>query len=68
MNHRRSLKIVLGASLMLAAGFAAPGCSDDGNQPGRESISAPRKGGGVETTTGENVKPAAPTGGKALAK
>ena len=53
---------------MLAAGFAAPGCSDDGNQPGRESISAPRKGGGVETTTGENVKPAAPTGGKALAK
>jgi len=42
---------------MLAGGAVLiPGC-DDSSQPSRESISAPRKGGGVQDTAGEKMKP-----------
>jgi hypothetical protein len=68
MSHQRLVATVVGASLALAGGFAASGCAGDANQPGRETISAPRKGGGVAGTAGEKVKPAAAAGSKADAK
>ncbi|MFO0892717.1 MAG: hypothetical protein U0790_26690 [Isosphaeraceae bacterium] len=44
---RRLTVITLGFSLVLSLAALNSGCSDPG-QPARESISAPRKGGGLE--------------------
>jgi hypothetical protein len=49
MICRRLLMPVLGASLVMAGALFTIGCGgSDPGQPGRETISAPRKGGGME--------------------
>jgi hypothetical protein len=55
MIRRRLIATFLGASLIVVGGVAMSGCSDEG-QPSRGSISAPRKGGGVQDTAGEKLK------------
>jgi len=47
MIVRCSFRIVVGASLFVAVAIAVPGCNQDPDQPARDSISAPRNGGGV---------------------
>jgi hypothetical protein len=64
MNRRRLLTTVAGASLVVAGGFATSGCGEGEGQPGRETISAPRKGGGMEATSGEKAKGAPAPAGK----
>jgi hypothetical protein len=56
MIRRRLVTMLLGASLITLGGIATFGCGGDEGQPARESISAPRKGGGVTDTAGEKVK------------
>jgi hypothetical protein len=48
MIRRPFIRATVGACLLIGSAFVAPGCSNDPAQPGRESISLPRKGGGVE--------------------
>jgi hypothetical protein len=63
MTFRKSISGALTKLLVctfVAGLFPLVGCSDDPAQVSRESISAPRKGGGVEDgTTGEKLKPKA---------
>lgn len=54
--------------MLLAVGMlTAPGCGEEAGQPSRESIKAPREGGGVMDTGGEKgkSKAAGKLGGKA---
>jgi len=48
MNHHRRFVAWVGSGLVLALLPSGSGCSGDAGQPARESISAPRKGGGTE--------------------
>jgi hypothetical protein len=48
MLDRDLVSSLLGAGLLAALISLIPGCSEDPKQPARESISAPRKGGGVQ--------------------
>jgi hypothetical protein len=58
----------IGAGLFLSGILLSPGCTGDEGQPPRESISAPRKGGGViDAGAGEKTK-AGKVGGKVGAK
>ena len=63
MIRHRLIGAALGAGLLIGGALLAPGCSDDAAQPARESISAPRKGGGTEA-----AGPDAPTKGKGKAQ
>jgi len=63
---RRLIATSVGAGLLVSIALVAGGCSGDPEQASRESISAPRKAGGVTDTAGEKLKPKATTkGGKA---
>jgi hypothetical protein len=65
MICRRLVIKTLATGLSLGGALLAPGCGTEDDQPARESISAPRKGGGMEDTGGEPAKagaPAAPAG------
>jgi hypothetical protein len=54
--------------LLVSFTLVTSGCSGDPEQASRESISAPRKGGGVADTAGEKSKPKAnPKAGKTTA-
>ena len=54
--------IGLACSCLIAAGaILASGCGGDEGQPSRDSISAPRKGGGLQGAAGEKGK-----GGKVI--
>jgi len=62
---RRFIATSVGAGLLASVAFVAGGCSGDAGQASRESISAPRKGGGVMDTAGEKISPkATKKGGK----
>jgi hypothetical protein len=62
---RRLIATSIGAGLLVGFALVASGCSGDPEQASRESISAPRKGGGVTDTAGEKMKPGAkPKAGK----
>jgi hypothetical protein len=54
---------------LLVLGGVLPGCAGDADQPGRETISAPRQGGGLTDVAGEKMKtktaPASKPGGGA---
>lgn len=63
MVRRKLLASLIGTGLLLSGALIAPGCSNDPGQPARESISAPRKGGGV-TDAGTADKGAKKAGGK----
>jgi hypothetical protein len=52
MNLLRRLVSWIGSSLVLALSLCLSGCTGDEGQPTRESISIPRKGGGVEGAGG----------------
>jgi hypothetical protein len=45
---RRLIASSVGAGLIVVGALLTSGCSGDSAQPSRESISAPRKGGGIE--------------------
>jgi len=64
MIGRQALKFGSGVSLFLAGAIAVPGCNQDAGQPARESISAPRNGGGVSKDV-EGAKGKAPGTSKA---
>jgi hypothetical protein len=65
---RRLIATSVGAGLMVGGALFFSGCSSDPDQASRESISAPRKGGGVQDTAGEKMKPKAmPKAGKTTA-
>jgi hypothetical protein len=64
MNCRSLLTTVAGACVVIAGGFATSGCGEGEGQPSRETISAPRKGGGMEATPVEKGKGAAAPAGK----
>jgi hypothetical protein len=68
MIRRTLITMFLGASLIIVGGIGASGCGGDEGQPSRESISAPRKGGGVIDTTGEKVKSTTAAGGAGKAR
>jgi len=53
---RRYIAAPVGAGLLVGGALLVSGCSGDSSQASRESISAPRKGGGVIDTTGEKFK------------
>jgi len=53
---------MIGAGFVLSGVMVAPGCSTDPDQPARESISAPRKAGGVIDTSKEKIKTPKPAG------
>jgi hypothetical protein len=53
---RRFIATSLGAALLVSVALVAGGCSGDEGQASRGSISAPRKGGGVADTAGEQFK------------
>ena len=53
---RRFIATSVGAGLLSSMALLTSGCSGDAGQPSRESISAPRKGGGVTDTAGEKFK------------
>jgi hypothetical protein len=63
MIRRRFVRIAIGASLVVG-GVATPGCSNDPGQPARESISAPRKGGGVQDAGAADKSKSTKPGGK----
>ena len=65
MICRRLFTAVLGAGVVVAGGFAACGCGGDEGQPGRGTISAPRKGGGMTEKPAVTTKPQAIPRGKA---
>jgi hypothetical protein len=45
---RRFIASSIGAGLIVSGALLTSGCSGDSGQPSRESISAVRKGGGIE--------------------
>ena len=62
---RRLIATSFAAVLLVSGALFSSGCSADPDQASRESISAPRKGGGVMDTAGEKIKPkATQKGGK----
>jgi len=62
MLRRKLAASLIGAGLIVSGVMVAPGCGGDAGQPARESISAPRKGGGVTDTAGEKTKLRKPAG------
>jgi len=65
---RRLIATSVGAGLLVSFAVVVSGCSGDPEQASRESISAPRKSGGVIDTAGEKFKPKAkPKSGKTTA-
>jgi hypothetical protein len=56
MIPRPPVTTTLAIGLLILAALFAPGCGPDQGQPARESISAPRKGGGMKSTAGEKLK------------
>jgi len=62
MVSRKLAASVIGAGLVVSGVMIAPGCSADPDQPARESISAPRTGGGVIDTSKEKTKVPKPAG------
>ena len=62
MVRRKLAASVIGAGLLVSGVMVAPGCSADPEQPARESISAPRKAGGVIDTSKEKIKTPKPAG------
>jgi len=62
MVRRKLAAGVIGAGLVASGVMVAPGCTGDAGQPARESISAPRKGGGVIDTSTEKTKTGKPAG------
>jgi hypothetical protein len=61
MVLRKLVMNLAGAGLLASLVAVAPGCTGaDSGQPARESLSIPRKGGGMENTTAEKVKTKAP--------
>jgi hypothetical protein len=63
MTRRAISGTILGACLHLSGIALMPGCGDDG-QPARGSISAPRKGGGVQKESRGQFKPTTTRKGK----
>ena len=67
MIGRKLVGSALLAMILGALGGALSGCAGDADQPSRETISAPRKGGGLTDTAGEKMKtktaPASKPGG-----
>jgi len=53
---RRFMATSVGAGMLLSVALVGSGCSGDAGQASRESISAPRKQGGVIDTAGEKFK------------
>ena len=67
MKHHRRFVSWIGSCLVLALSLSLSGCTGDAEQPARESLSIPRKGGGAEAAGGSaKGAPAkgAPAGGK----
>jgi hypothetical protein len=56
MIGRQWLKLALGSTLLVTGAVLSSGCAQDADQPARESISAPRSGGGAGKVTDEKVK------------
>jgi hypothetical protein len=65
---RRLIVAWLGSSLVLGVSFLSTGCGTEPGQPDRGSISAPRKGGGMEDPGPAKGKAAGKAGGKAGGK
>jgi hypothetical protein len=65
MIRRRLITTFLSASLVVVGSVAMTGCANEEGQPSRGSISAPRKGGGVQDTAGEPFKGKSAIGGGA---
>ncbi len=62
---RKLMSLLCVTGLIAGGAVLVPGCGDDAGQPSRGSISAPRKGGGMMDTAGDNLKtkPGAKKGG-----